>query len=203
MKTDVVRKSITISIIVLFIGAVLVHAEVNTQIREKNSIYQTMNEINSQNYTNFIGWINITWNNWYTNPLQNLGPKITLTPVSENQRNYSFPVINGKVRMNFTALVTIDQIKYLILPRLTHAADGFGQNSTWGLKMMKRIVWGKNHIPPKNYLLTCIDESEHDTGGSNNWTIYIHLEGAGFPFGNLFTPWMKYIEFPVTVHFIY
>ena len=102
--------------------------------------------------------------------------------------------------MNFSCLVTIEQLKMLALPRFNWVAMGFGlEEDVWAISSSIKIVWQDWYINPSSFSLICEDELERDTQGEENMTLFMHLEGGGA----LIPPSIKWIDFPITAHFIY
>ena len=107
------------------------------------------------------------------------------------------------VRFNFSAKLVVEQIKFLTLPRLTLAGWGHWKDGdTWHAESLfpPIIVWLNNHINPKTYDIYWEDELERNTNGAKNMTLFVHLEGYGFPFGFL---GIIYEDINVTAHFTY
>jgi len=204
MHKSLVRKGLVLGIIVLFVGASVISTNAGVA---KNSIKQTDTQIESEEYPNFVGTIYITWNNLYTEPLKNFRPNVTIVPVPIEERHYNFPADeNNMVRFNFSAKLVVEQIKPLTLPRLTFAGWGHGKDSDpWHAESLfpPIIVWLNNHINPKTYDIYWEDELERNTNGAENMTLFVHLEGYGFPFGFLLPPGIIYEDINVTAHFTY
>jgi len=203
MITVLYKKGLILVIIILFFGMGIISTNAGVV---KNSIKQTDTQIENEEYPNFVGTIYVNWTNLYYEPMKNFRPTITIVPVPIEDRHYNFTVNEEKVRINFSAKVVVEQTKFLTLPRFTFAGFGFGaDNNAWAIGSLKLpvIAWATSHINPKTYYMHLEDGLERDTQGKENRTVFIHLEGYGFPFGFLLPPGIIWTEFDVTTHFIY
>ena len=143
------KKIIGILVIGLLIATIFPVDAINNQ----KDTMQPHNQSNESGLVNFVGWVNITWDNLLSNPLKNLFPKVTtITPVPLEDRNYYFPVKDGKVKMNFSCQFTVEQVKYIALPRLNWVAMGFGpEGDVWALSKKIKLVWVGWYINPKTF----------------------------------------------------
>jgi len=94
-KINLIRKGLVLGVIILFIGTSIVPANLNTN-QNKAVNKDNTTSTTEEKYYNLIGGVNITYGyrglpnvikiEWWKNP----------------DRNFTYPIINGKVSLNYT-----------------------------------------------------------------------------------------------------
>ena len=187
MKSSYVKKSMVLAIILLIIGLGVFTSNAHVV---KNSSNSTVGQGNSDDYTNYLGTI-------YFN-VSRFSVEIGFT-VPEN-RNYTFPVIDGMVKINFTIEFIAKLKQNLFFPRIALWHVKFSPDDDPHYWAIFNI-----HLIRRDYVLPIVlgnyseDYNDYPFNGMENVTFSIRLQGRGFPFGFLKA---ERILFTITTHFV-
>ena len=137
MENKIISKGLVIGIIVLFLGTNIVPAAINTKnIIMNNKNYTT--EISDDTVYNLIGGVNISFNFIFMKPI------IIIEWWRVEDRNFTYPVEDGMVKINYTIRLQTKSNGFFTLPRFAGLQsflyyDGdvaLGGKGTW-----KKVKW--------------------------------------------------------------
>ena len=153
MKDKLLRKGIVLGIIVLFVGTNIVPANVNTKNIIANDKNYTAEISDDTIHYNLIGGVNISFDNFW----EKESIKIEYWFIPHPYRNFTYPVENGMVKINYTLLFQTWSDGFFLMRGLAwfqnilyDFIDGhdkaIGQNTTW-----RRVKW-TDFTPYQEYL---------------------------------------------------
>jgi len=112
MKKNWIEKAVIIGIVLLFVGTSVVPASTNTnQSKAKDKDYAAT--ITEEPTYNIIGGCNMT----FDFPGKNTSVKCVWWLV--NDRNFTYPIVNGNVSVNYTIVFQTYSVGIYLIPRLT------------------------------------------------------------------------------------
>jgi len=134
MKNKIISKGLVIGIIVLFVGANIVPANTNTKhITVNNKNYTA--EISDDTIYNLIGGVNISFG--FSNDI-----RIEWWRVED--RNFTYPVEDGMVKINYTIRLQTKSNGFFILPRFAGLKSFLyfdGDVVLGGIGTWKKVKW--------------------------------------------------------------
>ena len=185
MKKKMFRNGLVIGIIILFVMMSVIPSNAHVV---KNSSSSTVGQVNSDDYTNYLGTIYFNFSRF----------SVEVGFTVPEDRNYTFPVIDGKYTLNFTVEFMSKSNQILFFPRIAFSyakicADDTPVWVAYGFNIVRGEVVGPWEIKDieRNY-------NDPPINGRENVTLSIYLQGRGFPFGFL-RP--KGISFTITAYF--
>ncbi len=186
MRNDFVKKGLVFGIILFFVGMSVISS--NANLVKKRSDFPA-NLVNTDDYTNYLGDIYFNISRFSTE----VGFK------HPDEKNYTFPVVNGNYTLNFTVGLNITSEQKLLFLRgvFTYAKISSDDSPIWaafGINFVRGEVVG-----PWNISDIARNFNDPPINGQENVTMSIILRGRGFPFGFL-KP--EETSFTITVHFV-